>query len=52
MACHEVDLELLSIAVMTPAPFECAIIASIFSMAMSIKVHAGYNNSGVINHCF
>ena len=36
MSCHEVDMELLSIATVTSAPFACAIFAYIFSMPMSV----------------
>ena len=34
-SCHEVDLELLSIVTMTPAPFACASVASIFCISVS-----------------
>jgi len=37
VSCHEVDLELLSIAMRTPAPLACCVIASIFNKSVSIR---------------
>jgi len=36
VSCHDVDLELLSIAMITPAPLACCIIASILLKSSSI----------------